>query len=78
MSAGNGPYVNAPYVNLPTVRRSEIETQLARSMLVGEVRDGDQVIVRWDDHEAKVRFERQPAAKPAEEATPAAAEARVH
>ncbi len=58
--------------------RSEIETQLARSMLVGEVRDGDRVLVRWDDHDAKVRFERQPAAKPAEQATPAAAEARVH
>jgi ATP-dependent Clp protease ATP-binding subunit ClpA len=58
--------------------RSEIETQLARSMLVGEVRDGDRVLVRWDDDDAKVRFERQPAAKPAEQATPAAAEARVH
>jgi ATP-dependent Clp protease ATP-binding subunit ClpC len=40
--------------------RSEIETELARAMLAGEVQDGDRVTVRWDGNEQKVTFERRP------------------
>ncbi|TWI68781.1 ATP-dependent Clp protease ATP-binding subunit ClpC [Bradyrhizobium huanghuaihaiense] len=40
--------------------RSEIETELARAMLAGEVQDGDRVTVRRDGNEQKVTFERQP------------------
>ncbi|WFU21185.1 ATP-dependent Clp protease ATP-binding subunit [Bradyrhizobium sp. CB1717] len=40
--------------------RSEIETELARAMLAGEVQDGDRVTVRRDGNEQKVTFERRP------------------
>jgi ATP-dependent Clp protease ATP-binding subunit ClpC len=40
--------------------RSEIETELARAMLAGEVQEGDRVTVRRDGNEQKVTFERRP------------------
>ncbi len=42
--------------------RSELETQLARAMLAGEVREGDRVLARWDGSQHKVVLE--PQAKP--------------
>ena len=45
---------------LRRIIRSEIETELARAMLGGEVKEGDRVMVRWDANEQKVTFERRP------------------
>jgi ATP-dependent Clp protease ATP-binding subunit ClpC len=45
---------------LRRIIRSEIETELARAMLGGEVQEGDRVTVRWDANEQKVTFERRP------------------
>ncbi len=49
--------------------RSELETQLARAMLAGEVHEGDRVLARWDGSQQKVVLE--PQAKPDGEAKPA-------
>jgi ATP-dependent Clp protease ATP-binding subunit ClpC len=56
--------------------RSGIETRLARSLLVGEVRERDRVVVRWDEADEEVRFETQrPKAK---EQPVAASSSHVH
>jgi len=46
--------------------RSELETQLARAMLAGEVHEGDRVLAVWDGGQQKVVLE--PQAKPDGEA----------
>jgi ATP-dependent Clp protease ATP-binding subunit ClpC len=46
--------------------RSEIETELARSMLANEIKEGDRVLVRWDGDQQKVVLE--PQAAPADKA----------
>lgn len=40
--------------------RSELETQLARAMLAGEVHEGDRVLARWDGEAGRVVLEPQP------------------
>lgn len=39
--------------------RSELETQLARALLAGEVHEGDRVLARWDGSQQKVVLEPQ-------------------
>ena len=39
--------------------RSELETQLARAMLAGEVHEGDRVLARWDGAQETVVLEPQ-------------------
>ncbi|WP_283949439.1 ATP-dependent Clp protease ATP-binding subunit [Limobrevibacterium gyesilva] len=51
--------------------RSELETQLARAMLGGEVHEGDHVVAHWDESRHKVAFEAK--AKPAGQAEAPAA-----
>ncbi|WP_311043970.1 hypothetical protein [Rhizobium lentis] len=52
--------------------RSELETELARAMLSGEVAEGAKVVARWDAMDDKVAFRVQPPAEadrqPAQEA----------
>ncbi|MGY8635784.1 ATP-dependent Clp protease ATP-binding subunit [Bradyrhizobium sp. 14AA] len=57
--------------------RSEIETELARAMLAGEVQDGDRVTVRRDGNEQKVTFERRPKPQRVLEKKPPAPSASV-
>jgi len=52
--------------------RGELETELARAILAGEVQEGDRVVVRWDDADNRVRLEAQKGA--AEAARPRRAE----
>jgi ATP-dependent Clp protease ATP-binding subunit ClpC len=52
--------------------RTELETQLARSMLANEINEGDSVTARWDDAQQKVVLARRKSAA-AEKREPKAA-----